>query len=61
VVSQAQEKFKRFIHHGVFMILRLATANENRRQGARLGFLGAQKVHNSVKFARGTGRPARVE
>ena len=43
------------------MILRLATANENRRQGARLGFLGAQKVHNSVKFARGTGRPARVE
>src|SRR6266536_2933329 len=26
---QAQEEFKHFIHHGVFMILRLATANEN--------------------------------
>jgi hypothetical protein len=28
--SQARGEFKHFIHHGVFMILRLATANENR-------------------------------
>ncbi len=29
--SHTQEEFERFIHHGVSMILRLATANENGR------------------------------
>ncbi len=30
---QDREEFKRFIHHGVSMNLRLATANENGRSG----------------------------
>src|SRR6266508_1877348 len=56
VGSQVREEFKHFIHHGVSMILRLATANENQWNGrARL-----RPCRTSIRSGRNLARGERL-